>query len=85
MASTDSPEVPPPEKTGYIPGEDSATRWRNFFSLLTGQMTDEGKEQYRKDRDLRYEETDCKRCEKHRDYLLKYSRSLSSDLGEHRS
>ena len=65
-----------PENTGYTPGEDSNTRWRNWFSLLTGQMTDEGKEQYRKDRDIRHEETDCKRCEKYRDHLLKYSETL---------
>lgn len=36
-------------------------------------MTDEGKEQYRKARDLRWEKVDCEKCEKGRDYLLQYS------------
>jgi inner membrane protease ATP23 len=61
--------------TGYRPGEDSYSRWRNIFSILTGQMTPEGKERFRLDRDLRNEEADCKRCEKQRDYLFKYSLS----------
>ena len=75
MASQETSDTSTPEKTGYTPGEDSTTRWRNWFSLLMGQMTDEGKEQYRYDRDTRFEEEDCKRCEKHRDYLLKYSKT----------
>ena len=63
-----------PKDTGYTPGEDGFTRWRNWFSLITGQMTHEGKEQYRKAANLRHEEADCKRCEKQRDYLLSYSK-----------
>ncbi|KAI9773592.1 MAG: Mitochondrial inner membrane protease atp23 [Geoglossum simile] len=59
--------------TGYTPGEDSFSKWRNVFSILTGQMTPEGKEQFRLARDLRNEEADCQRCEKQRDYLFKYS------------
>ena len=71
------------EDTGYTPGEDSTTRWRNWFSLVTGQMTDEGKKQYRNDRDIRHEESDCKRCEKYRDHLLKYSKaSIRSSRGK---
>ena len=83
MSSTDpSPSSAPPAplepstdpaKTGYTPGEDSTTRWRNFFSLLAGNMTPEGKAQYKRDRDIRHEDADCRRCEKHRDFLLKYS------------
>lgn len=60
--------------TGFIPGDDSWTQWRNIFSILTGSMTDEGKEQYRVARDVRNEETDCKRCENQRNYLLQYSK-----------
>ena len=73
-------DAPSPKDTGYTPGEDSATRWRNWFLLLTGQMTDQGKEQYRRDRDLRHEKADCERCEKHRDFLLQYSVLLSGQL-----
>ena len=71
-AST-SPTPSDSTTTGYTPGDDGTTRWRNFFSLLTGTMTDAGKAQYKTDRDLQHEEADCKRCEKHRDHLLQYS------------
>lgn len=66
-------DAPSTKSTGYTSGDDNSTRWGNWFSLLTGQMTDEGKEQYRRDRDLRHEKADCERCEKHRDFLLQYS------------
>lgn len=76
-SSTQSPQqtttTPTTTDTGYIPGNDAWTRWRNTFALLTGQLTDEGRAQYRHDRDTLYEEQDCRRCEKDRDYLLKYS------------
>lgn len=64
--------------TGYIPGNDAWTRWRNTFALLTGQLTDEGRAQYRRDRDTMFEKQDCQRCEKNRDYLLKYSIYITS-------
>lgn len=59
--------------TGYTPGDDAWTQWRNIFAILTGKMTDEGKEQFRVARDIRNEAADCKSCEGHRDYLLQYS------------
>lgn len=59
--------------SGYIPGDDSWTQWRNIFAILSGKMTDEGKEQFRVARDIRNEAADCKRCEDQRDYLLQYS------------
>ncbi|KAI9780075.1 MAG: Mitochondrial inner membrane protease atp23 [Geoglossum umbratile] len=62
-----------PKDTGYRPGNDSFSKWHNVFSILTGQMTPEGREQYRLARDLRNEEADCRRCEEQRDYLFKYS------------
>lgn len=62
-----------PKDTGYTPGDDSGTRWRNTFNLLLGRLTDEGRAQYKKGRDDRYEKEDCEKCEKHRDYVLKYS------------
>ena len=72
--SDDKPNAAPETKdTGFRPGDDSWTKWRNTFTLLMGGMSPEGRQQYRKARDDRYEEADCKRCEKHRDYLLSYS------------
>jgi inner membrane protease ATP23 len=75
MADDERSAASSPKDTGYRPGEDSYSKWRNVFSILTGQMTQEGKEQYRLARDLRNEEADCKRCEKQRDYLFNYSSS----------
>ncbi|RFU26680.1 hypothetical protein B7463_g9654, partial [Scytalidium lignicola] len=58
-----------PSNTGY----DPTAKWRNYFNILTGQMTDEGKEQFREDAYIRNEARDCARCEEWRDYLFKYS------------
>ncbi|MCJ1237331.1 Mitochondrial inner membrane protease atp23 [Varicellaria rhodocarpa] len=76
MATTSPPESPNTKDTGYTPGGDSSARWRNFFSLITGNMSDKGKKLYRIARDDRMEEADCKRCEKQRDYLLQYSPTI---------
>ncbi|KAL1967775.1 hypothetical protein VTN77DRAFT_2464 [Rasamsonia byssochlamydoides] len=97
MADSKSPEPEPQSRssndTGYIPGDDTWTQWRNIFAILTGRMSEEGKEQFRIARDIRNEAADCKRCEEQRDYLLKYSpiirflsdniRQLGGDLGSH--
>jgi len=71
--SDDESNTEPKTETGFIPGDDSWTRWRNTFTLLSGGMSPEGRMQYRKARDDRYEEADIKRCKKYRDYLLSYS------------
>lgn len=71
--SDESSAAPESKDTGFIPGDDGWTRWRNTFTLLTGGMSPEGKQQYRKARDDHNEETDIARCEKYRDYLLSYS------------
>ncbi|GKZ27987.1 mitochondrial inner membrane protease atp23, partial [Aspergillus brasiliensis] len=60
------------QDTGFLPGDDTWTQWRNIFSILAGRMTDEGKEQFRVARDIRNEAADCKRCEDQRDYLLQF-------------
>lgn len=67
--------------TGYVPGWDFGSRWRNTFSYLTGKMNIEGQRQWRRDSDLHYEESDCKSCEKHRDHLLAYSEQSFCRLG----
>lgn len=59
--------------TGYVPGDDTWTQFRNMYSILTGKMSAEGIEQFRVARDIRNEAADCKRCEDQRDYLLQYS------------
>lgn len=64
---------PDSNKKEYISGDDGLTRWRNTFNLLLGRLSDEGVAQYIKKRDDRFEEEDCTRCEKHRDWLLQYS------------
>ncbi|KZF21563.1 hypothetical protein L228DRAFT_283712 [Xylona heveae TC161] len=66
-------EKPAPDNNGYIPGNDGWTRTRNWFRILTNQMNDQGKEQYRQSMSKLHEERDCKRCEADRDYLLQYS------------
>ena len=45
----------------------------NYFRILTGRMTPEGKHHYRESRYRANEARDCARCEKNRDYLFRYS------------
>lgn len=73
MSEDQTSSKPTPENTGYTPPDEKYARWRNIFAILTGTMTDEGKEQFRKEREDLNEEADCKRCEQQRDYLLQYS------------
>lgn len=62
------------EDTGFVTGDDLSAKWTNYFRLAFGRMTDDGARQWKKARDERNEATDITRCEKHRDYLLAYSR-----------
>ena len=83
--SQSSSELPAPEKvadTGFQPGDDTFTHWRNIFNILTGKMTAEGREKFRVARDLRNETEDCKRCNDQRDYLLQYSKFEYSQVSE---
>jgi inner membrane protease ATP23 len=57
----------------------STTFWNrtvNFTRMLTGQMSPAGQKRYWADADERYSQFDCKRCERDRDYLLKYSPTI---------
>ncbi|EEH49226.2 mitochondrial inner membrane protease ATP23 [Paracoccidioides brasiliensis Pb18] len=72
-SAANSGTVRPAKDTGFTPGDDIWTQMKNMFSILTGKMTDEGREQFLLARDIRNEEIDCKRCEDQRDYLIKYS------------
>jgi len=82
------PPPPPPSTTSQAPstveaflqndpartGFDPQTQWWvNYFRVLTGGMTAEGRHHYRESRYRANEARDCARCEKHRDYLLRYS------------
>ncbi|KAJ5707218.1 Mitochondrial inner membrane protease atp23 [Penicillium malachiteum] len=66
--------------TGYVPGDDTWTQFRNIYRILTGKMTSEGIEQFRVARDDRNEVEDCKRCEDQRDFLLQYSEEALSPV-----
>lgn len=77
MPDSESPGATVPSdgkpNTGFVPGDDMWTQFRNMYSILTGKMSAEGIEQFRVARDIRNEAADCKRCEEQRDYLLQYS------------
>lgn len=73
MSDSDPPSTTQKD-TGYIAGDDFSAQWRNIFSIMTGRMSEEGKEQFRIARDNRNEAADCKRCEDQRDYLLAFSK-----------
>lgn len=73
MADERTPQKAKGEDTGFVPGDDLGTRWQNMVSLVTGRLTPEGKAQYKKTRDDRYEKSDCEKCEKQKEYLLQYS------------
>ncbi|KAL8919280.1 MAG: hypothetical protein Q9172_005064 [Xanthocarpia lactea] len=73
---SDDETSPSPENqddSGFVPGDDFLARWTNRFRLALGRMSDDSARQWKNARDIRSEATDCARCEKHRDYLLRYS------------
>jgi len=47
--------------------------WSTLFSVWAGTATQETMMNYLKERDVVEEERDCQKCEKNRDFLLKYS------------
>ena len=51
-------------------------RWKNWGNYKFGRMSAETQAEFIRKYDDYSEESDIKRCEKHRDYLLKYSRPL---------
>lgn len=69
--------------TGYTFTDDPWIRWRNTWRYITGGLTEEGVKQYQQGRDARMEESDCRRCEQERDYLLQYSTNIS-ESNDHR-
>ncbi|KAK4981289.1 Mitochondrial inner membrane protease atp23 [Elasticomyces elasticus] len=63
--SPSSTEPAVPDKDFY--------NWSNFFSILTGSASPSAREAYFNARDTKFEERDCKTCEKSRDWLLENS------------
>ena len=71
-----------PARTGFDP---KLGKWANYFGILTGRVTPEGRHHYREWRYRENEARDCARCEKNRDYLLRYSpivRFLSDKIAD---
>ena len=73
MDTSDHENEPPAANTGYTPGWDLGTRFRNTFNYMMGNMTVQGQTQWLRDTDIRNELKDCKTCETRRDFLLAYS------------
>ncbi len=59
-----------PARTGFDP---ETKWWMSYFRILTGRTTPEGIHHYREWRYRENEARDCAACERHRDYLLRYS------------
>ncbi|KAM0297500.1 hypothetical protein HYE67_007323 [Fusarium culmorum] len=59
-----------PAVTGFSP---EVSKWMNYFKMISGQMTPEGKFHYREWVHTVEEEKDIKRCEEFRDWLFTYS------------
>ncbi|KAI0598499.1 peptidase M76 family-domain-containing protein [Biscogniauxia sp. FL1348] len=88
-ASTPSqtPEFPEivtndPKRTGFDPQK---AWWVNYFKLLTGEITQEGRFHYLEDAYRRHEARDCAKCEKWRDWAFQHSpmvRFMREKVGE---
>lgn len=74
----------------FLPSNTFVNRFKNFYRMAVGSMSEPGQKQYWADADERYSEKDCRRCEKYRDHVLQFSpvvrymteniRSLGGDL-----
>ena len=60
-----------------IDREDTSwAQWKNWINAVTGRFDDPTMEEYVKIFDDQNEERDIKRCEKHRDWMLKWSPTI---------
>lgn len=81
----------PPQAPGTPPTDEAATNspvkggpefWRRSFSYITGMgMTDEDRAQFGRSSENKKIEEECRRCEKQRDYLMKYSNCSFREKG----
>jgi inner membrane protease ATP23 len=74
----DSTPPPPPTTTpqpinAVADIDPSFYTWQTWFKALSGTITAEEAQKYRQARDVIKEESDCKRCEKQRDWLFENS------------
>lgn len=75
--STDSERKPTPSApaaAAQAQPDASFYNWSSFFSILSGQASQEDKQKYFLSRDLANEESDIKRVEKQRDWLFQNSK-----------
>lgn len=73
-SSSTNPPVrssPPPTDSRAI--DSTYTTWSNFFSVLTGSADDHLRKSYFRERDIKNEAKDCKRCEEDVKWLFKAS------------
>ncbi|KAF2489280.1 mitochondrial inner membrane protease atp23 [Lophium mytilinum] len=80
---TDSTNASPPQRTTEDASpnpsdlDPSFYTWSTLFTLLAGGGKPGDRDRYIQIRDTVNEERDCKKCESYRDYLLKYSPTVT--------
>lgn len=65
--------------TQIDPADTAWAQWKNWANFRSGRFDEATKHEYLTNYDKYHEESDCRRCEKERDYLLRYSMSFSSE------
>jgi inner membrane protease ATP23 len=74
MAESTPPATTTPQPINSAADIDpSFYTWQTWFKALSGTITAEEAQKYRQARDVIKEESDCKRCEKQRDWLFENS------------
>lgn len=70
-----APGTPPTdETTPHPPAKGGPEFWRRSFSYITGMgMTDEDRARFEHSNEEKKIGEECRKCEKQRDYLMKYS------------
>lgn len=78
MADSTTPASTTPQIINSSASIDTSVyTWSTFFKALSGQLSPTERNEYLAARDLVKEESDCKRCESHRDWLLQNSPTVT--------
>lgn len=77
MASSTAPSTNSTPINSSASIDTSVYTWSTFFKALSGQLSPAERNQYLAARDLAKEESDVKRCEAHRDWLLQNSPTVT--------